>query len=177
VSRGYVGGDANAVAYLKQRIEKGDDLFVGYVDVEIVSAPGSLAEVIDRLGDETELGTDWDVENRTYVSNVNDMGKSISSVRVWYCGDPIKTDASTAVVALVGKPYTPKKNTGLMLLTLSHPTPPACMRFFVFLQYAGVCLIIWMLLTLSHPLPPPGPASLPLPPPPPRAFLLYFVYL
>ncbi len=90
----YVGDDAGAVADLKLRITQSDALFVGYVDFEILSARAeSKDEAITRLSE--KLGTDWEVEESAYV-----QGAFSKTGRVWYCGDPSKADASTAVADL-----------------------------------------------------------------------------
>ncbi len=98
----YVGHNAGAVADLKVRIKESDALFVGYVEFEILSARAeSKDEAIKRLSDilSEKLGTDWEVEESTYV-----QGAFSKTGRVWYCGvtlgDPSKADASTAVADL-----------------------------------------------------------------------------
>ncbi len=96
----YVGDDACAVAALKKRSENGD-LFVGYVDVEIVLAPSPSFNATIQSSIREKLGPDWDVEERYAWGHVK---KGVLSywARVWYCGDPTNAGASTAVDRLVG---------------------------------------------------------------------------
>jgi ribosomal protein L11 len=100
VRASYLGEYAGAVAALKQRSENGD-LFVGYVDVEIVLIiSGNYQEVAIKCITD-RLGEDWEVEESTYVKGVVSMGKLAHRVRVWYCGDSTNAGASAAVVSLV----------------------------------------------------------------------------